>query len=162
MLAFVLVLALLGSTGGAPAVVQQGTSASPSPAHDGQAKEGQQSVSPQGGYALKVNVDSVFLNVSVRERTTNRSIAGLQKDDFLVYEDGVQQEVGQLLPTEAPFNLLLLLDVSGSTASYLHLMKEAAIDFTREIKADDRVAIVPLRSEERRVGKGRQSESVRG
>src|SRR5438445_3067632 len=128
MLAFVLVLALLGSTGGAPAIVQQGTSASP--AHDGQAKEGQQSVSPQGGYALKVNVDSVFLNVSVRERTTNRSIAGLQKDDFLVYEDGVQQEVGQLLPTEAPFNLLLLLDVSGSTASYLHLMKEAAIDFT--------------------------------
>ena len=146
MLAFVLVLALLGSTGGAPAVVQQGTSASPSPAHDGQAKEGQQSVSPQGGYALKVNVDSVFLNVSVRERTTNRSIAGLQKDDFLVYEDGVQQEVGQLLPTEAPFNLLLLLDVSGSTASYLHLMKEAAIDFTREIKADDRVAIATFNS----------------
>ncbi len=90
---------------------------------------------------LKVDVDSVFLNVSVRDRNTNRSIAGLQKSDFRIYEDGVEQEVAQFLPSEAPFNLLLLLDVSGSTASYLKLMKQAAIDFTHEIKENDRVAI---------------------
>jgi VWFA-related protein len=109
-------------------------------------KEGQQPVPVQGGYALKVNVDSVFLNVSVRERSTNRSISGLQKDDFRVYEDSVQQQIDQLLPTEAPFNLLLLLDVSGSTQSYLHLMKQAAIDFTRQIKANDRVAVATFNS----------------
>ncbi|HYK88716.1 MAG TPA: VWA domain-containing protein [Acidobacteriota bacterium] len=107
---------------------------------------GQQPVVVQGGYALKVDVDSVFLNVSVREEATNRSIPGLRKEDFRVYEDGVQQQVDQFLPTEAPFNLLLLLDVSGSTASYLHLMKQAAIDFTKQINANDRVAIATFNS----------------
>ena len=140
MLAFVMALALPCSTRGALALVQQGT-----PAREPSQKEGRQTVA-QGGFAVKVNVDSVFLNISVRERTTNRSIAGLKKDDFRLYEDGVQQEISQLLPTEAPFNLLLLLDVSGSTASYLHLMKEAAIDFTRQISANDRVAIATFNS----------------
>lgn len=108
--------------------------------------EGQQPVLVQGGYALKVNVDSVFLNVSVRDRSTSRSIPSLQKDDFRIYEDGVKQQIDQFLPTEAPFNLLLLLDVSGSTQSYLHLMKQAAIDFTRQIKANDRVAVATFNS----------------
>jgi Ca-activated chloride channel homolog len=93
-----------------------------------------------------VNVDSVFLNVSVRDRTTNRSVVGLKKEDFLIYEDGVRQEIDRLLPTEAPFNLLLLLDVSGSTQSYIHLMQEAAVDFTRQINANDRVAVATFNS----------------
>ncbi len=90
---------------------------------------------------LKVDVDSVFLNVSVRDRNTNRSVPGLQKDDFRIYEDGAPQQVAQFLPSEAPFNLLLLLDVSGSTASYLKLMKQAAVDFTHQINESDRVAV---------------------
>ncbi len=110
------------------------------------AKDSQAPMVVQGGYALKVNVDSVFLNVSVRDRSTNRSIAGLQKPDFLIYEDGVRQQVDQFLPTEAPFNLMLLLDVSGSTASYLRLMKQAAIDFTKQINASDRVAVATFNS----------------
>ena len=130
--------------------LEQRTPAPASPApevlREPSTREGQQPVPIQGGYALKVNVDSVFLNVSVRDRSTSRSIPSLQKDDFRVYEDGVKQQIDQFLPTEAPFNLLLLLDVSGSTASYLHLMKQAAIDFTRQIKANDRVAIATFNS----------------
>ncbi len=105
----------------------------------------------QGEYDLKVDVDSVFLNLSVMERTSNRSLAGLQKQDFLVFEDGVRQDIQQFLPTEAPFNLLLLLDVSGSTGSYLKMMKQAAIEFTREINADDRVAVATFNSKVRLV-----------
>ena len=90
---------------------------------------------------LKVNVDSVFLNVSVRDRDTSRSVAGLRKEDFTIYEDGVKQQVAQFFPSEAPFNLLLLLDTSGSTESYVGMMKKAAIDFTRQIKETDRIAV---------------------
>lgn len=109
-------------------------------------REAQQPTAVQGTYDLKVAVDSVFLNVSVRDRNTNRSIVGLKKEDFLIYEDGVRQEIDQLLPTEAPFNLLLLLDVSGSTQSYIHLMQQAAVDFTRQIKTNDKVAIATFNS----------------
>jgi VWFA-related protein len=93
-----------------------------------------------------VNVDTVLLNVSVRDRNSNRSIAGLQKDDFRVYENGVEQQIQELLPTEAPFNLLLLLDVSGSTSSYVHLMQEAATEFTRQINEQDRIAVASFNS----------------
>jgi len=100
----------------------------------------------QGGYSFRVDVDSVYLNVSVRDRYSTRSIYGLQKEDFLVYENGVLQDVDQLVTGEAPFNLLLLLDVSGSTRSHINLIKEASIDFTREIKENDKIAVAAFNS----------------
>jgi VWFA-related protein len=93
------------------------------------------------GYSFRVDVDSVYLNVSVRDRYSNRSIYGLERGDFEVHEDGVRQEVEQLVSGEAPFDLLLLLDISGSTRSHIDLIMEASIDFTREIKANDRIAV---------------------
>ena len=101
--------------------------------------------SQSSGYKLKVDVDSVFLNVSVRDRF-NRSIAHLQKDDFIVYEDGVLQEVHQFASEETPFSTLLLLDNSGSTQPYLRLIKDAALEFTRRIRPNDEIAVVAFNS----------------
>ena len=101
---------------------------------------------PPGGYVLKVNVDSVSLNVSVLDRDNGRSMRQLQREDFLVYEDGILQQIDEVAPSEAPFNLLLLLDVSGSTQSYLPMMKQAAIDFTRQINPNDRIAVATFNS----------------
>jgi Ca-activated chloride channel homolog len=106
----------------------------------------QQPPAPAGGYSLKVNVDTVSLNVAVVDRDSGRSIGQLQKEDFLVYEDGVAQQVDTLAHEEAPFNLLLLLDVSGSTQSFIEMMKQAAIDFTRQIQTSDRIAVATFNS----------------
>ncbi len=106
----------------------------------------QEPKAPGRGYSVRVNVDSVFLNVSVQDRNTNRGVAGLKREDFLVYEDGVLQQVDQFQSSEAPVDLLLLLDVSGSTGLYMRLMKEASIDFVRKIKANDRIAIAAFSS----------------
>ncbi len=100
----------------------------------------------QRGYSVRVDVNSVFLNVAVYDRGSNRSITGLKKEDFQVYEDGVEQQVTQFLPSETPLSLLLLLDVSGSTGLYLHLMKGASIDFIEKTKSNDRVAIATFSS----------------
>ena len=101
------------------------------------------------GYALKVNVDWVYLNVSVRDRYANRSVADLQKDDFLVYENETLQNVEHLQSTEAPFDLLLLLDISGSTRSHMRLIKKASIGFIGEIKPNDRIAVATFNSRTR-------------
>ena len=45
----------------------------------------------EGGYALKVNVDWIYLNISVRDRYSNRSIPNLSQEDFLVYENDAPQ-----------------------------------------------------------------------
>jgi VWFA-related protein len=109
--------------------------------------QGQQAGIVAGGYSLKVSVDSVFLNVSVRDRVTNRSIPDLGMDDFAIYEDGVVQHIEQLATNDAPFNLLLLLDISGSTRFFLPLMKQASSDFTRQIKPNDRIAVAAFNSQ---------------
>jgi VWFA-related protein len=99
-----------------------------------------------GNPTFSVSVDWVFLNVSVRDRNTNRTISGLEMRDFQVYEDGVLQNLEHFQPTEMPFNLLLLLDISGSTEPYIDLIKEASIDFTRQINENDRIAVAVFNS----------------
>ncbi len=106
----------------------------------------QQPQSAPGGFRLKVDVNSVLLNLSVRDRRTNRGIPNLRKEDFLVYEDGGLQQVDQLITSEAPFSLLLLIDNSGSTRAFLFLMKQAATDFTRQLNPNDRVAVASFNS----------------
>ena len=109
--------------------------------------EEQHSQPAHSGYAIKVNVDSVLLNVAVQDSKTNRRLGGLKKEDFLVYEDGKLQQIEQFMPSEAPVDLLLLLDVSGSTGVFLNLMKQATIDFIGKIKPNDRIAIAAFSSQ---------------
>jgi Ca-activated chloride channel homolog len=100
---------------------------------------------PNPGYKVRVDVNTVFLNVSVRDRN-NHNIAHLNKDDFLVYEDGVPQEIRQLVSEESPFNILLLIDNSGSTKPYLQLIQNAAVLFIGRMKPDDQIAVAAFNS----------------
>ena len=100
---------------------------------------------PLPAYRVRIDVNSVFLNVSVRDRY-NRGIPHLQKEDFRVYEDGVPQEIQQLISEKAPFDVLLLLDNSGSTQPYLALIKNAAIEFTTRMKSEDHIAVAAFNS----------------
>jgi VWFA-related protein len=115
------------------------------PESAGQTRDAARQAPLGSGYKISVDVNTVFLNVSVRDRY-NRSIAHLQKEDFQVYENGVPQEVQQLVSEEAPFNTLLLLDNSGSTQPYLGLIKNAAIDFTRRMKSTDQISVAAFNS----------------
>jgi VWFA-related protein len=99
-----------------------------------------------GGFGVKVDVELVLLNVGVRDRATNRGIPGLKRHDFAVYEDGVEQNVEYFTGGEAPFDALLLLDISGSTQRFLPLMKRAAVRFVDSLKSDDRVALASFNS----------------
>ncbi len=99
------------------------------------------------GYSVRSNVDYVNLNVSVRDRATSRSVGYLRKEDFLVYEEGQPQSVERFLTAETPFSLLLLLDISGSTADFVDLMKEASINFLRQLKPQDEVAVAAFNSD---------------
>lgn len=72
----------------------------------------------------------------------NRAIAGLRKDDFEITESGESREIVSIEPSEAPFNLVLLLDVSGSVENYVNFIRKAARSFVDTVGKDDKVAIV--------------------
>ncbi|MBK9153554.1 MAG: VWA domain-containing protein [Chloracidobacterium sp.] len=89
-----------------------------------------------------------FAEASVKVATVrvsdqnNRAITGLAAQDFEVIEGGVKREVLSVRPLESSFNLVLLLDVSGSIENYVDFIRKAARSFVNTVDARDRIAIV--------------------
>ncbi|MDQ3666710.1 MAG: VWA domain-containing protein [Acidobacteriota bacterium] len=90
---------------------------------------------------VRTNVSLVQLNVGVVDKE-GRAITSLTRNDFAVYEDGVRQSISQFEPTNAPFSLVLLLDVSGSTINFRPQLKLATQRFLDALASEDRVAVI--------------------
>jgi VWFA-related protein len=91
---------------------------------------------------IKVETDLVTLNASVVERSTGRVIRGLTQEDFKIVEDGVEQKIVHFETVNAPFDLLLLIDLSGSTAKVADIIRAATTRFVSATRPQDRIAIV--------------------
>lgn len=91
---------------------------------------------------IKVETDLVTLNASVVERSTGRVITGLNREDFKLEEDGIEQKIEHFETVNAPFDLLLLIDLSGSTAKVTDIIRAATTRFVSATRPQDRVAIV--------------------
>ena len=95
--------------------------------------------------SIKLNARWVNLNVSVTDRQ-GKKVTQLKREDFVVLEDGVPQEIVHFAPVDAPVNLVLLLDLSGSIGGKLKEMKKAAIRFVESLKDNDRMAVAVFTS----------------
>jgi VWFA-related protein len=91
---------------------------------------------------VRVESDLVTVNVSVVDRASGRGMTGLAATDFHIYEDNAEQRIEHFESAEGPFDLLLLLDLSGSTARVTDTIRAAARRFVDSTRARDRVAIV--------------------
>src|SRR3989440_9162061 len=81
------------------------------------------------------------INASVTDRN-GRAIPGMSDADFLVYEDGSERRVVNVTPSTEPFNLVLLLDVSGSVEERIDFIRKAARDFLNTASPQDRISII--------------------
>ncbi len=90
---------------------------------------------------VRVNASLVTVPVSVLDRD-GRFIGGLRKEDFRVFEDGVEQQVAYFAPVEQPFTVALVIDTSGSTRFKLEDIQDAAIAFLDQLRPADRVIVV--------------------
>ena len=93
------------------------------------------------GDVVRIDTTLVSIPVSVMDRD-GKYIPDLRKEDFRVWEDGVEQRVAYFASTEKPFTVALLLDTSGSTRFKLEEIQNAAIAFVEQLRADDRVMVV--------------------
>jgi Ca-activated chloride channel homolog len=71
-----------------------------------------------------------------------RYIPNLRKEDFRIFEDGVEQELSQFASVEKPFTVALMLDVSGSAQSQLAQIREAANIFVSRMRPNDRLMAI--------------------
>ena len=94
------------------------------------------------GDVIRVDTELVSVNVSVVDRGTNRGVNDLTKDDFRLYEDNGLQQIAHFDSASAPFNLVLLIDLSGSTTKVVELIKSAALHFVEATRPFDRIGVI--------------------
>jgi Ca-activated chloride channel family protein len=90
---------------------------------------------------IKVDSSIVRLNVGVAD-SKGRPITNLTKENFVVYEDGVKQNILSFEPTVTPFSVVIILDMSGSTLGFREIIRQSAVRFIEALGPDDRVAVV--------------------
>ena len=110
----------------------------PTPQAD-QAPTGPEEV--DAGDIIRVSTTLVTIPVSVMDRD-GRYVPNLQKEDFRIWEDGVEQNVAFFSSVDKPFSVVLMLDTSPSTQFKQDEIQEAAISFIHQLRADDKVMVV--------------------
>jgi Ca-activated chloride channel homolog len=84
------------------------------------------------------DVVRVFVTVTDRD---GRLVTTLAKDNFEVRDDGKPQPITQFDNTPQPIRLIVLLDVSGSMAGNLPLLRAAAAQLFGRLRADDEARV---------------------
>ncbi|MGB7070915.1 MAG: VWA domain-containing protein [Pyrinomonadaceae bacterium] len=92
------------------------------------------------GEVVKIETNLVTMPVSIIDRN-GRFVAGLHKEDFTIFENGIQQEVDYFQSVETPFTVILLIDVSPSTQWQMEDIHHAAITFVDQLRTDDKVMV---------------------
>jgi Ca-activated chloride channel family protein len=90
---------------------------------------------------LKIDSSIVRLNVGVVDQR-GRFVNSLDRSNFKIFEDGVKQDIVRFEPSTAPFSVVMMLDMSGSTLSMRQVMKQSAFRFLDALLPEDRVAVV--------------------
>jgi VWFA-related protein len=86
------------------------------------------------------------IHASVTDRN-GRAIGDLKTADFTILENGTERTVMSVAPANEPFNLVMLLDVSGSVEERIDFIRKAARDFLKTASPQDRISIISFRDD---------------
>jgi Ca-activated chloride channel family protein len=95
---------------------------------------------------IKLETDLVVLDVSVVDQTNN-PVFDLRKEDFVVFEDKIQQSIETVSRAEVPISLGLVIDTSGSMRSKLQTVTDAALSLVKQMREDDEAFIAQFKGE---------------
>ena len=105
----------------------------------------QSTVSPDGetveGDVIRFDTSLVTVPVTVLDRN-GRYVPQLRRENFRIYENGVEQKIAYFATTDSPFSVVLLIDTSGSTQWRLDDIQDAAINFVGKLKPSDSVMVM--------------------
>ena len=93
-------------------------------------------------YSMRVDVPIVALDVNVVLDKTHQFVPGLKPANFLVLEDGVEQQVQTVRMTQTPITAVMLLEFASTNWGYINDMRNAAIGFFRSLRPKDYVAVI--------------------
>jgi Ca-activated chloride channel family protein len=95
--------------------------------------------------SFRSGIDIVSLNVTVTDGT-NHYVTDLDQPEFLVFEDGIKQNVTFFNRRQQPIALSLLLDSSASMEEHLPTLQTAASNFVHRLKSNDIAQVIDFDS----------------
>ena len=93
------------------------------------------------GFRIGVAVDQVFLSVNARS-VNGGFVDDLEQEEFRVYENGVEQKIVNFYSQGVPAQVVLLIDISGSTRQAQSEIRKAAMGFAASLGLEDKVSVV--------------------
>jgi len=97
-------------------------------------------VGSQNTPSIQVNVGLVSVDAEVTD-ATGRFIGNLTKNDFIVLEDGTQQDIASFALTDVPYRALALVDCTGSLIDRVEIA-DASLDLlARSLRPSDAIAV---------------------
>jgi len=93
-------------------------------------------------YSLRVDVPIVSLDVNVVLDKTHQFVPGLKPANFLVLEDGVEQQVQSVRITQTPITAVMLLEFASTNYNYIYDMFNTSVSFYRSLQPKDYVAVI--------------------
>lgn len=114
-----------------------------------QAREGQRPGEEPVAYRYGVEVEMVSLFATVQDRG-GRLVTGLGQQDFLLYDNGVRQDISQFSREYVPLSVMILLDTSGSMyGAKLEHAKRSLLQFLKRLNRGDEAALVAFQARPR-------------
>lgn len=102
---------------------------------------GQTGAATQSEVKFHADTNLVVIPVAVTD-TMNRFVLGLQKEDFHILEDGVEQKVAHFSGEDAPLSIGLVFDESGSMDYKLRTARDATAQFLQTLNTGDEAFLV--------------------
>ena len=93
--------------------------------------------------SLKVDVDLVMINATVTAGE-GHYVTGLQKKDFHLWEDKVEQQVEYLSTEDVPASVGLIVDVSPSMQSFGPYGRQETLTFLQSLYAESEYFLMPF------------------
>ncbi len=98
------------------------------------------------GFTIGVSVDMVVMYTSVFDKS-GHFVGGLKKENFKLYEDGIQQALESFSQEDVPVSMGILIDLSGSMKGKIDQVRKAALAFIRASNPKDQVFLIGFNDE---------------
>ena len=91
---------------------------------------------------IRLAVDLVVLDAQVLQQRTGRVAGNLVKEDFVLAEDGVRQQITHFSQDTLPLSVILLIDRGGCLDPFSDKVRHATLEALQRLRPRDEVALM--------------------
>lgn len=103
----------------------------------------------QNPEVVKINTDLVVLDAQALRKKDGGIVNTLRREDFVLLEDSVKQEIVLFSQDRLPLSILLLLDMSASVRPVLQEIRNGALQSLEHLRPEDEIALMTFADQTR-------------